>query len=125
MRTIEQQVTVQFHAVEAQDIITMLPVCDRLVQEFEDSCRRFNKEFVKSTDTLNDNYLMDIAKKAVEKFNQMKCLHKLGFMSSVYHDFRDYEALTVAYYYGLKNEIQDQMQNGLSPAQALAEFDIL
>ena len=31
MKTIEQQVTVQFHAIEAQDIITMLPVIDGLV----------------------------------------------------------------------------------------------
>lgn len=32
MRTIEQQVTVEFHAVEAQDIITMLPVYNRIVR---------------------------------------------------------------------------------------------
>lgn len=44
MKTIEQQVTVEFHAVEAQDIITMLPVYNRIVREFEELCKQFNEE---------------------------------------------------------------------------------
>ena len=124
MKTIEQQVTVEFHAVEAQNIITMLPVIDRLVSEFRTLCTQFNHA-IGETLAEDNTYLLDTAKEAVEKYNQSTCLFNLGFIPSSPFTLQQHEALTIAYYYGLGNEIQDCMQNGISPVDALREFDIL
>lgn len=127
MKTIQQQVTVKFHAVEVQDIITMLPVYDRLIKEFKGLCDQFDKEFSKSTDNsaINESYLSDLANEAVKRYDQIKCLDKLGFMSSIQVSLEKHEALTIAYHCGPMNEVRDLMANGITPIDALAEFDIL
>lgn len=123
MKTIEQQITVQFHAVEAQDIVTMLPLMDNLLEQFHQLCIDFDA----AIDNLatSQAYLLNTAKCAVEKYNQLKCLYKFGFITSKPFTLQKHEAMAIADYYGLVNEIQELMQNGITPENALAEFDIL
>lgn len=124
MKTIEQQVTVKFHAVEAQDVVTMLPVVDTLISDFHELCSQFDEALDRGAYEGKDYYL-DIAENAVEKYNQIKVLFNFGFISSKPITLREHEALTIAYHYGLGNEVQLCMQNGSSPLAALKEFDIL
>lgn len=124
MKTIEQQVTVKFHAIEKQDLVTMLPVVDKLVSEFCTLCTQFNHA-INETLAEGNTYLLDTAKEAVEKYNQLTCLFDLGFIPSSPFTLNNDAALTIAYRYGLENEIQDLMGSGFSPKDALAQFDIL
>ena len=73
----------------------------------------------------DNTYFLDTAKEAVEKYNQLTCLFNLGFIPSLPFTLQQHEALTIAYHYGLGNEIQDCMQSGISPVDALRNFDIL
>lgn len=123
MKIIEQQITVQFHAVEKQDIITMLPLIDNLIKQFQQLCIDFDVEI--SDSNASQQYFLDVAKNVVRKYNQIKCLLKFGFIASELFNIQKHEAMTIAYHYGLGNEIQELMQNGITPENALAEFDIL
>lgn len=123
MKTIKQQITVQFHAVEVQDIVTMLPLMDNLTEQFNQLCIEFDSAIGDSN--ASQEYFLDTAKSAVEKYNQLKCLYKFDFIASKPFTLQKHEAMTIAYHYGLGNEIQELMQNGIAPLDALAEFDIL
>lgn len=123
MKTIQQQITVEFHAVQAQDIVTMLPLMDNLLEQFHQLCIDF--DVATSDSNVSQKYFLDTAKHAVETYNQLKCLFRFGFITSKPVTLQKNEAMTIAYYYGLGNEIQELMQNGITPEKALAEFDIL
>ena len=123
MKIIEQQITVQFHAVEVQDIVTMLPLIDNLIKQFQQLCIAFDNEIGESN--ASQKYFLDIAKDVVEKYKQINCLLKLGFIASKPFNLQKHEAITIAYHYGLGNEVQQCIDNGITVEMALSEYDIL
>ena len=103
----------------------MLPVYNRIVREFEDLCKQFYEALIDSDSNSSKSYFLAMSERAVKKYAQAMCLRKLGFMSSIQRDLQDYEALTIAHYYGLLNEVRNLMDNKISPTDALAELNIL
>lgn len=124
MKTIEQQVTVQFHTISVKDAITILPVIDELISKFHSLCSQFN-EMLNKTEIGEQHSFLDIAEEATKKYDQIMCLINLGFESSTSFTLQKHEALTIAHHCGFGEEVRICMENGFSPTAALSEFDLL
>lgn len=67
--TIQQQTTTSFNALSVQEIITMLPVMDRMAREFRDASSRKDR---------SESAYSDYRKAGL----QLLTMHKLGFTTA-------------------------------------------